>query len=194
MDAINKMIEKHSNLHSVYDTDYKIVLCISSNIYPFNHCFYCGSELGCDGSCCCCCCFFFKRFSVSANTRMLMGTFPQPLSSCWPIWVGLFAKLSGRFSGCRNCTGASKFSGQRPPCSLRCCAASLRFAFQNFKSSLNNSQTQFTHPLMQQLSGSRGFEGTKTPATFLGSFLTILLEDLGGSPFILPPKMRLILS
>ena len=80
-----------------------------------------------------------------------------------------------------------------PAFNLRC--ASALAADQSSISSRYRSHTQFTHPLIQQLSGSVGCGGTSTPAMYVDAFLRSAARAANSAgPSSRDPKTRRALS
>ena len=135
-------------------------------------------------------CRFFNFFSVFINSLMPTGISSNSLSS--PVLPAQFVSLPPPSSSILTavCLGAP-CSVATPPAlseaSLLACIAALAFALCSAHSSISSrymSHTQFTHPDMQQLSGSVGFGGTRMPATSVeaASISSLLSRTPGFDP------------
>ena len=135
-------------------------------------------------------CRFFNFFSVFINSLMPTGISSNSLSS--PVLPAQFVSLPPPSSSILTavCLGAP-CSVATPPAlseaSLLACIAALALALCSAHSSISSrymSHTQFTHPDMQQLSGSVGFGGTRMPATSVeaASISSLLSRTPGFDP------------
>jgi hypothetical protein len=128
-------------------------------------------------------CRFFNFFSVFMNSLMPTGISSNNLSSSeLPAqFVSLPPPSSSILTAVRLGAPCSVATLPAPSdASLLACIAALALALCSAHSSISSrymSHTQFTHPDMQQLSGSVGFGGTRMPATSVeAASISILLS------------------
>jgi hypothetical protein len=148
--------------------------------------FVCYAAASCAFFCC-----IFNFFSVLINSRMPTGiSSNKPLVSFPPS----MPQLDSHPPPSSSILVATRLGAPLPATicpdpvpSCRCaCIAALAcalFSAHSSMSSLYNSHTQFTHPDIQQLSGSVGFGGTLTPAMICEAAFISFRRSAGPASF-----------